>query len=167
MPTESQIFKKKYSKIFFSKGIMGMKLKLSIHVHDISPYINWVFLLSLPMWFRCYGTLSFHRLMMVKVDIGIYFCVIADILMKVLQKCSWSSPLPTIWILSKSLILIGCHVNRTAKFSKKNIQKSSSQKSKGDEAETLRKSLCYYSLHKLFYCYCACGFIAMATFKFP
>ena len=54
-----------------------------------------------------------------KVEIGIYFCVTADILTKVLHKCSWSSPLPTKLILSKSLILIGCHGNRKAKFSKK------------------------------------------------
>ena len=56
---------------------------------------------------------------------GIYFCVTADILTKVLLKCFWSSPLPTMWILSKSLILIGGHGNWKAKFSreKKNIQK--------------------------------------------
>ena len=55
---------------------------------------------------------------MVKVEIGSYFCVTADVLTKVLQKCSWRSPLPTISILSKSLILIGGHGNRKAKFSK-------------------------------------------------
>ena len=61
-----------------------------------------------------------------KVEIGIYFCVTADILTKVLLKCFWSSPLPTTWILSKSPILTGGHGNRKAKFSKeKNIQKSS------------------------------------------
>ena len=53
-----------------------------------------------------------------KVEIGIYFCVTADILTKVLQKCSWSSHLLTIWILSKSLILIGGHGTRNAKFSR-------------------------------------------------
>ena len=60
-----------------------------------------------------------------KVEIGIYFCVTADILTKGLVHCFLSSPLPTIWILSKSLILIGGHGNRKAKFSreKKNIQK--------------------------------------------
>ena len=62
-----------------------------------------------------------------KMEIGIYFCVTADILTKVLLKSSWSSPLPTIWILSKSLILIGDHGNWQAKFSsekkQKNIQK--------------------------------------------
>ena len=60
-----------------------------------------------------------------KVEIGIYFCVTTDILTNVLLKCFLGSPLPTIWILSKSLILIGCHGNRKAKFStKKYIQKS-------------------------------------------
>ena len=52
-----------------------------------------------------------------KVEIGIYFCVIADILTKVLLKCFWSSPRPTICILFKSLILIGGRGNRKAKFS--------------------------------------------------
>ena len=36
-------FLKNYSKIFSSEAIRGMKLKLSIHVHDISLYINYVF----------------------------------------------------------------------------------------------------------------------------
>ena len=61
-----------------------------------------------------------------KVEIGIYFCVTADILTNVLLKCFLSKPLPNIWILSKSLILIGGHGNRKAKFSrekKQNIQK--------------------------------------------
>ena len=68
-----------------------------------------------------------------KAEIGIYFCDTADIVTKVLLKCFWSSPLPTIWILSRSLILIGGHGNRKAKFSKKtkNIQKSSSPKPYG------------------------------------
>ena len=57
-----------------------------------------------------------------KVEIVIYFCVTADSLTKVLLKCFWNSPLPTIGILSKSLILIGGHGNRKAKFSKKKIK---------------------------------------------
>ena len=40
-----------------------------------------------------------------KVEISIYFCVTADILTKILLKRFGSSPLPTIRILSKSLIL--------------------------------------------------------------
>ena len=68
-----------------------------------------------------------------KVEIGIYFCFTADILTKVLLKCFWSSPLLTVWILSKLLILIGGHGTWKAKFSKKkkNIQKSSSQEPYG------------------------------------
>ena len=53
------------------------------------------------------------------MEIGICFCVTADISKNVLQKCFWSNTLPTIWILSKSLILIGGHGNRKTKFSKK------------------------------------------------
>ena len=63
-----------------------------------------------------------------KEEIGIYFCVTADILTKVLLKCFWSSPLPTIWILSKSLILIGGHGNRKAKFSREREKKKQQQK---------------------------------------
>ena len=59
-----------------------------------------------------------------KVEIGIYFCVTEDILTKVLLKCFWNSPLPTIWILSKSLILIGGHGNRKAKFQEKTEKKN-------------------------------------------
>ena len=61
---------------------------------------------------------------MEKVEIGIYFCITADILTKVLLKCFWSSPLPAIWILSKSLILIGDCGNRKAKFSNQKKKKN-------------------------------------------
>ena len=37
-------FSKKYSKIFSSEAVRGMKLKLFIHVHAISLYINCVFI---------------------------------------------------------------------------------------------------------------------------
>ena len=76
-----------------------------------------------------------------KVEIGIYFCVTADILTKDLQKCSLN--------LSKSLILIGCHGNRNVKFLKKILKNLLLRSHKGDEAETLHKCLCYYPLHKL------------------
>ena len=55
-----------------------------------------------------------------KVKVGLYFYLTADnIMTKVLQKCSLSSPLPNIRILSKLLNLIGCHGNRNAKLAKK------------------------------------------------
>ena len=76
-----------------------------------------------------------------KEEIGIYLCVTADILTKVLQKCSWSSPLPTISILSKSLILVGNHGNRKAKFSNLIFKNLLLRSHKGDEAETLHKCL--------------------------
>ena len=43
-------FSKKYSKIF-SEIIRGMKLKLCIHVHDISHYINFIFYCHCPCEF--------------------------------------------------------------------------------------------------------------------
>ena len=57
-----------------------------------------------------------------KLEIGIHFCVTADVLKKSFLKCFWSSPLPTIWILSKSLILIGGHGNQKAKFQNKYLK---------------------------------------------
>ena len=72
-----------------------------------------------------------------KVEIGIYFCDTADILTKILQKCSWSSLLSTIRILSKSLNLIGGHGNRKAKFSQLILKNLLLRSHKGDEAETL------------------------------
>ena len=118
-------FSKNYSKIFSSEAIRGMKLKLCIHVHDISLYINCVFILLLYSG---------------KLEIGIYFCVTADILTNVLLKCFWSSRLPTIWILSKSLILIGCHGNQRLNFRKKKYSKIFFLRiHKGDEADTLHK----------------------------
>ena len=101
------------------------------------------------MCFRCYGNLNFHIhvLIMGKVEIGICFCVTADILTKVLLKYFWSNPPPTIRILSKSLILIGGFGNRKAKVSKKQQQQQQEKKKTfknlllrshmGDEAETL------------------------------
>ena len=70
--------------------------------------------------------LSFHIhvLIMGKMEIGIYYCVTADILTKVLLKCFWSSSLPTIRILSKLLVLIGGHGNRKAKFSREKKEHS-------------------------------------------
>ena len=93
----------------------------------------------------------FHKLIMGKVEIGIYFSVTADILKKVLLKCFWISPVPTLWILSKSLILIGCHGNRKTKFRKKIFKNFLLRSLKGDEAETFHKCSWHYPLHKFFF----------------
>ena len=103
MATERLNFRKKYSKIFFSEAIRGIKLKLCVNVHDISLYIGYIFIVLahvLSLLWQLEVSID------LQVEIGIYFCVTADILTKVLLKYLWSSPLPTIWILSKSLILI-------------------------------------------------------------
>ena len=68
----------------------------------------------------CYGSLQLPLTYNGgKMKIGTYCYLTADILTEVLQKCSLSSPLPTIWILSKPLNLIGWHGSRKAKFEKK------------------------------------------------
>ena len=90
---------KNIQKPFFSEAIRGMKLKLCINVHDISLYINCIFFYCrCPCAFVAMATQTFliHALIMGKGEIGIYFCVTADILTKVLLKCFWSSPLSTI-----------------------------------------------------------------------
>ena len=71
-------------------------LKLCIHVHDISLYKTIVFYCRYSSTLVAMATQSFNRLIMGKVEIGIYFCVTAGILTKVLQNCSWSSSLQTI-----------------------------------------------------------------------
>ena len=54
-----------------------------------------------------------------KVEISIYCYLTADILTKVLQKCSMGNPLPTVWILSKPLNLNGAVATKKVKFVKK------------------------------------------------
>ena len=112
-------FAKKYSKVISSEGIKGMKLKLYRNVHNISLYKRYVFYCDCLCAFVGMLTYSFHWLKMGKMKIGIYCSPIAGIWAKVLQKCSLKSPLPSIWILSKLLNLIGCHGNRKAELAKK------------------------------------------------
>ena len=77
-----------------------------------------------------------------KVKIDFYCYLTADIVTKVVQKWSLSSPPPNISFLSNPLNLIGCHDSRKSKFAK-NIQKY------------------------VFYYRCLiCIFVAMATYSF-
>ena len=92
------ILEKKNQKSFFSEAIRGMKLKHCINVLNISLYINFIFFYCrCPCAFTAMATQTFHIhvLIMGKVEIGIYFCVTADILTKVLLECFWSSRLST------------------------------------------------------------------------
>ena len=84
--TERLNFREK--KIFFTEAIRGMKLKLCLNVHDISLYINCIFIVVAQML----SLLWQLKVSIGKVEIGIYLCVTADILTKVLLKCFWSSP---------------------------------------------------------------------------
>ena len=75
---------------------------------------------------------------MAKVAKRPYCYLTADILTKVLQKCSLSSPIPNISFLSNPLNLIGCHA--TEKLNLQKIFKNHHLRShKGNEAETLQK----------------------------
>ena len=96
-----------------------MMLQLCRNVHNISLHKNCVFYCRCSCAFVAMATCSFHRLIMGKVKVGLCFYLTADILTKKIQKCSWSSPLPNIWILTKPLNLIVCHGNRKAKFANK------------------------------------------------
>ena len=109
-------FAKKYSKIFSSEAIRGMKLKLCRNVHNISLYKYYVFYCRCSCAFVTMATYNFHRLIMGKVKVGLYFYLIADILTKVFQKCSLSS---LHMKFSKPLDLICCHGNRNANFANK------------------------------------------------
>ena len=62
------------------------------------------------------ATSIFHRLIMGKVKIDNFFCLIGDIWYLFLQKCLLSSPLRFIWLLSKSLKLIGFQGDKKGKF---------------------------------------------------
>ena len=109
----------------------------SRNVHSISRYKNYVFIAVAHV-------LSSLWQLIVSIDfyngkVGLYFYSTADILTKVFQKCSLSSPLPNIWILSKPLNLIGCHGNRKDKFTKKILKNHILRSHKVHEAETLQK----------------------------
>ena len=53
----------KYSKIFFLETIRRLKLKLGIHVYDITLYISYVFIVSVQLLLLLWQQ-SFHRLIM-------------------------------------------------------------------------------------------------------
>ena len=128
-------------------------------------------------------TSSFHK----SEVSGLYFYLSADILTKVLQKLSLSSPLPSIQILSKQLSLFGCHGNRKAKFAHtKNIQ-NHLLRSHQEMKLKLCKNVHNISLHIffffllfiylfffffvffvffLFFCYrCSSAFVVMTTWQ--
>ena len=67
----------KHSKIFFSETVKGIKLVLCIHVPDSGLYIICVFYSSRIRTLVAKVTLSFHRLIMGKVEISYVLKTIA------------------------------------------------------------------------------------------
>ena len=63
---------KKYSKIFSSEAIRGIKLKRSRSVHNISFYKYFVFCCHCSCDLVAMATLSFHRLTLGKVKVGLF-----------------------------------------------------------------------------------------------
>ena len=62
-----------------------MKLKLCINVCVIMRYINFVYYCCCACGFVAMATLSFHRFIMEKVKVGLYFFLTLGILTKALQ----------------------------------------------------------------------------------
>ena len=83
--TEILNFRKKYSKIFFSEVMKGIKLKLCIDICVIILYIKYIFYCCCTCGFVAMATLSFHRFIMGKVKVGLSFYLNLGILTKALQ----------------------------------------------------------------------------------
>ena len=76
------------------------------------PLLNFCFLFRSDKNFGCYGNLySFHRLIMGKVEIGNFYCLIGDNRILFLQKCLLNSSSHFLRLLSELLNLIGCWGN--------------------------------------------------------
>ena len=112
---------------------------------------KFLFLLLSLKYFGCCVNLSFHRLTRGKVRIGIYCYFTADILIKVLQKCSLFSPLPNVSFWSEHLNLIGCQINQKVKFTKKNILKNLIRSCKGDKLCRIAYSTSLYKNFQIYY----------------
>ena len=63
----------------FSETIRGMKLKLGIHVWDISLYKSCVFYSGRIRTLVAMATFSSHRLIMGKLEIDSFCCLTGDI----------------------------------------------------------------------------------------
>ena len=111
--------REKKSKFFFSEIMRRMKLKLGILAKDIALYKSYVFYSGRIRTLVSMATYSFHRLIMGKVEIGNFYCLIGDNRILFLQKCLLNSSSHFIRLLSELLNLIGCRDNINSQFSKK------------------------------------------------
>ena len=64
---------------------------------------------------------SFHRIMMGKVEIGNFYCLIGYIRILYLQKCLLNSSPHFIRLLMELLNLIGCRATQIVNFLKKSV----------------------------------------------
>ena len=161
MASEKLNFRKKYSKIFFPEAIRGMKLKLCINVHDISLYINYIFLLLLPMCFRCYSNLEFPYTYNGKSGnwhLFLYYCRHFDkSFTEVFYQPHEFCPNHWFWLVAMATERI---IFREKKYSK--IFYSST-------IWGMKLKLCIHVhdislyINYVLYCCCPCAFIAMAT----
>ena len=89
-----------------------MKLKLGILAKDIALYKTCVFFHSSRIrTLVAMVTYSFHRLIMGKVELGNFYCLIGDDRILFLQKCLLNSSPHFIRLLSELLNLVGCQGN--------------------------------------------------------
>ena len=106
----------------FFRNVPWAVLYETYHFVQISANISIILAstkILLPLLcFRYYGNLKFPLTYNGKSENGIHCYLTADILTKVLQKCSLSGPLPNSSFLSSPLNLICCHGNRKDKFPK-------------------------------------------------
>ena len=84
-----------------------MKLKLGILAYEITLYKRYVFYYQYPTALVAMAASSFHRLIMVKVDIGNLCCFIWDNLILFLQKRLLNNSPHFIRLMSELLNLIG------------------------------------------------------------
>ena len=77
----------KIFKFFLSETVRRMKLKLGILAKDIALYKTYVFTFQSDKNSGYYGTYSFHRLIMGKVELRNFYCLIGDDRILFLQKC--------------------------------------------------------------------------------
>ena len=80
-----------------------------------------------------------------KVKNGIYCYLTADILTKVLQQCSLSSPIPNIAFLSKPLSLVGCMATERLNLQKKNKTEKKTHLLRSHKGVKLKLQKCLYN----------------------
>ena len=88
-----------------------MKLNLGILAKGIVLYKSYVFYSGRIRTLVAMATYSFHRLIMGKVEIGNFYCLIGDNRILFLQKCLLNSSPQFIRLLSELLDMIGCRGN--------------------------------------------------------